>query len=107
VTLEVLEENYQRKRKDARVRSNEALQQKSAVDFITAFFLLQALGDAAALAINANKLVGLAKARDSSVFAHGFELPTEANAKNLFEILTTLIQHGNLPEVKLEPIPLA
>jgi CRISPR-associated protein (TIGR02710 family) len=107
VTLEVLEENYQRERKAAKVRSNEALQQKSAVDFITAFFLLRALGDAAALAINANKLVGLAKARDSSVFAHGFELPTEANAKNLFEILTTLIQHGNLPEVKLEPIPLA
>ncbi|PZA07279.1 MULTISPECIES: TIGR02710 family CRISPR-associated CARF protein [unclassified Meiothermus] len=107
ISLEVLKEKYQNERKAAKAKPDDALEQRSAVDLSTAFFLLRALGDEPAKAINANKVLGLASARDVSVFAHGFELPTEANAENLSEVLTEFIRHGGLPEVRFEPIPLA
>lgn len=107
ITIEDLNEKYQSERKKARARPDDRLEQKGAIDFTTAFFLLRSLGDEPALAVNANKVLGLSSARDVSIFAHGFELPTEANAKNLSEVLITLIQQADLPEVRFEVIPLA
>ncbi|WP_027878543.1 TIGR02710 family CRISPR-associated CARF protein [Meiothermus cerbereus] len=107
ITIEDLIEKYQGERRAARAKPDDELEQKSAIDFTTAFFLLRALDDEPALAVSANKVLGLASARDISVFAHGFVLPTEANAKNLSEVLMALVQGGDLPEVKFEPIPLA
>lgn len=106
ITIEDLNEKYQSERKKARARPDDRLEQKGAIDFTTAFFLLRSLGDEPALAVNANKVLGLSSARDVSIFAHGFELPTKANAKNLSEVLITLIQQADLPEVGFEAIPL-
>lgn len=106
-TLEALKERYQDERKAAGAKPDEGVEQRSAVDFTTAFFLLRALGDKAALAVNANKIVGLAKARNSSVFAHGFEPPNENLAKNLAQLLEDFEREGELPKVVFEPIPLA
>lgn len=107
ISIEDLQEKYQAEREAARARPDGKLIEKNAVDFITAFFLLRALEDGPALAVNANKVLGLASARDISVFAHGFVPPTEANDKNLSEVLMALVQSGGLPEVRFEPIPLS
>ncbi|MFN3392134.1 MAG: TIGR02710 family CRISPR-associated CARF protein [Meiothermus ruber] len=106
-SIEDLQEKYQAERKAAKAGSDDKLIEKNAVDFITAFFLLRALGDGPALAVNVNKVLGLTKTRNASVFAHGFTLPTEDNAKNLSEVLVALVQSGGLPEVRFEPIPLS
>lgn len=102
-----LQAAYQSERKKAKLKSEDNLLQKSEVDFTTSYFLLRAIGDETAMAVNANKVVGLADSRNHSVFAHGFALPTENSAKNLSEVLATFIQHGGLPEFKFEPVPLA
>lgn len=106
ITIQELNDRYQEECRAARARLGGALQQKIAVDLITAFFLLRALGDEPALAVNANKVLGLSSARDNSIFAHGFLLPTKANADNLSEVLTDLVRKGGLSEVRFEPIPL-
>lgn len=106
-SLEDLQTQYQAEREKAGLKSEDKLEQKTAVDFVTAFFLLRALGDEATLAVNPNKLVGLAKARNSSVFAHGFEPPKQGMADDLSGVLQTLVEKGLLPQVAYSPIPLA
>lgn len=105
ITIEDLKEKYRYERKNARARPDDELEQKGAIDLTTAFFLLRSLGDESALAVNPNKVLGLSSARDTSVFAHGFELPTKANAENLSEVLAVLIRQAGLPEVRFEAIP--
>ncbi|MBO1438267.1 TIGR02710 family CRISPR-associated CARF protein [Meiothermus sp. CFH 77666] len=107
MSLEDLQNKYQAERAKAGLKSEEKLEQKTAVDFVTAFFLLRALGDEATLAVNPNKLVGLAKARNSSVFAHGFEPPKQGMADDLVHVLQALVEKGVLPQVAYNPIPLA
>lgn len=104
--LEALQVAYQSERTKARLEPEDNLEQKNTVDLISAYFLLRALGDEAAIAVNANKVVGLAKARNSSVFAHGFELPSKNLADDLADVLQTFVQNGKLPEVAFDPIPL-
>lgn len=105
--LEDLQNKYQAERKAVGLKSEDKLEQKNAVDFVTAFFLLKVLGDEAVQAVNPNKLVGLAKARNGSVFAHGFELPKEGMASELAQVLQALMEKGALPKVEYAPIPLA
>jgi len=107
MSLEDLKIKYQVERNGAGLKTEDKLEQKTDVDFVTAFFLLRALGDNVAQAVNPNKLVGLAKARNSSVFAHGFEPPKEGMANDLAQVLQTLVERGGLPKVEYSPIPLA
>jgi len=104
MSLEDLQLKYQTEREKAGLKSEDKLEQKTAVDFVTAFFLLRALGDEATLAVNPNKLVGLAKARNSSVFAHGFEPPKQGMVGDLGHVLQTLVEKGVLPQVAYNPI---
>lgn len=103
---EALQAAYQRERKNLGLRSEDSIVQKNAVDFASAFILLRVLNDDGVQAENPKKVIGLTQARNSSVFAHGFEPPSESLADNLAKVLQTLVQSGKLPEVEFEPIPL-
>ncbi|MDW8425971.1 MAG: TIGR02710 family CRISPR-associated CARF protein [Meiothermus sp.] len=107
MSLGELQTKYQTEREKAGLKFADNLEHKTTVDFVTAFFLLRALEDEAALEVKPNKLVGLAKARNSSVFAHGFEPPKQAIANDLACVLKTLTEKGALPQVSYNPIPLA
>jgi len=104
--FEALQADYQRERKNAGLRLEGNLAQKSALDFISAFFLLRALKDEAAISVNANRVVGLANSRNESVFVHGFAPPKQKLANDLADVLQTFVHSGELPEVAFDPIPL-
>ncbi len=105
--LEELQKNYQNKRSASGLKNEDVLKSKSAVDFVSAYFLLLALDDEAAISAVPNRLVGLTRDRNQSVFAHGFTPPKEETARDLSDLLIKLLRSGNLPEVAFEPIPLA
>lgn len=106
-SLETLQAAYQNERKGAGLaglRSEDTLAQKSEIDFTTAFFLLKSIGDEAIRQLNANRVVGLTRSRNSSVFAHGFVPPTENQARTLADVVAQVRQ--TLATVQIEPIPI-